>query len=95
MLCCNRDAVSSDLVGRITAGGYSIRTDNDRLDTPLPHDLRGHGIADQRAGNAVLLKLPHGQSGPLKEWPCFVRKDMDVLALVVRGQDRSEGCSVF
>src|SRR6516162_7697378 len=45
-------AVGADLVGRVAVGGDPVGADDDRVEPPLPHDLRRHVVADQRHRHA-------------------------------------------
>jgi len=87
-------AVGSDLVGDISVGGDAVCAHDHHVDLPPLHEVPGHVVADQSAGDVVLHQLPCGESGPLQEGTRLVDPDHVDLSCLVSGPDHSQGRSV-
>ena len=79
----NGQSISPDFVGRVPASRDSVGSDDHILDSPFSHDLSGHRVADERAGNPVLLEFPHRESGSLQKRPRLIGIHLNLLALVM------------
>ncbi len=89
------ERIRPDLVGRIPVGRNAIGAREDALNSPFPHDLPGHRVANQRGVQTPLHQLPGGQSGPLQKRPCFVHENVQPFPLILRGKENREGRTVL
>jgi hypothetical protein len=55
--------------------------------------MAGGVVGDDVVADAALLQLPGGEQGALQPRACLVDQDVDLLALLVRGEDDAERCA--
>ena len=88
-------AVRADLVCRVAVRRDPVRSNHDRVDFALRHDVCGGVVADQRDVDAGLHQLPRGKPRALQEWARFVGKNPNRLPLLLRHVDRRKRGAVL
>lgn len=78
--CQTSDRVSANLVGRVAVCRDPIRSDNDGLNSSLPHHGRSHRIANYCDRHSALREFPCRKSRPLQQWPRLVSEHSNRLA---------------
>jgi len=91
LLCEDRKRVGADLVGRVPVGGDAVGPDDDEVDLALGHEEARHAVRDERCRDAVVDKLPAGETRPLEDGTRLVDEDVEPLALLARRPDHAQG----
>ncbi len=75
----HREAIGADLVRHVAVPGDAVRADNGEVDHIVVHEIAGHVVRDQRAGDLLLHELPRGQTRALEHRTGLVDVDVDLF----------------
>ena len=89
----HRNAVRADFVCNIAVGSYTIRTNKNGFNVAKAHKMPNHTVSNQSEGNTLLLQLPCGQTGALKDGASLINEDVNAFTRFVRHIYWSQGSS--
>jgi len=75
------EGVGADLVRDVAIGGYAVGADHDHVDLAFAHEVPGHAVGDEGAGNAFPHQLPCRKPRALQVGSGLVRDHRNIFML--------------